>query len=97
MNEAKQVYWSGLAKDTYAELLKYLLDRFSPQIAIDFDEKVTDLTNRLRYFDQLCPPSKVVTNYHKCVINKQNSLIYRIVDDGIEIVTFVDNRSENLY
>jgi hypothetical protein len=80
MNQPKEIYWSALAKDTYSELLKYLLDNYPSEIAIDFDEKVIALINRLRYFDQLYPPSKIVTNYHKCVINKHNSLIYRIID-----------------
>jgi len=97
MNPAKEVYWSTLAKDTYAELLKYLLDNYPSNIAIDFDKKVSDLINRLQYFDQLCPPSRIVTNYHKCVINKQNSLIYRINNNCIEIVIFIDNRSDFLY
>lgn len=97
MNQAKEVYWSALAKDTYAELLKYLLDNYPSEIAINFDNKVNDLINSLQYFDQLCPPSKVVKNYHKCVINKQNSLVYRINNNHIEIVAFIDNRSDFAY
>jgi Txe/YoeB family toxin of Txe-Axe toxin-antitoxin module len=105
MNQAKEVYWSALAKDTYAELLKYLLDNYPSEIAINFDDKVNDLfddkvndlINSLQYFDQLCPPSKVVINYHKCVINKQNSLVYRINNNHIEIVAFIDNRSDFVY
>lgn len=40
MNQAKEVYWSALAKDTYADLLKYLLDNYPSEIAINLDEKV---------------------------------------------------------
>lgn len=97
MNQAKEVYWSALAKDTYSELLKYLLDNYPAEIALNFDDKVSNLINRLRYFEQLCPPSKIVINYHKCVINKQNSLIYRIENTSIEIVAFIDNRSDFAY
>ena len=97
MNQAKEVYWSALAKDTYSKLLKYLLDNYTFEIAINFDDKVNDLINSLQYFDQLCPPSKIVKNYHKCVINKQNSLIYRIHNNCIEIVAFIDNRSDFIY
>ena len=97
MNQPKEIYWSALAKDTYSELLKFLLDNYPTEIAIDFDEKVTNLINRLRYFAQLCPPSRIVINYHKCVINKQNALIYRINGDSIEIITLIDNRSDYLY
>ncbi|GAB2629889.1 hypothetical protein GCM10027035_25330 [Emticicia sediminis] len=97
MNQAKEVYWSALAKDTYADLLKYLLDNYLSEIAINLDEKVKNLINSLQYFDQLCPPSKVVKNYHKCVINKHNSLIYRINNNHIEIVAFIDNRSDFAY
>jgi hypothetical protein len=97
MNQAKEIYWSALAKDTYSELLKYLLDNYPSEIALNFDDKVSDLINRLKYFDQLCPPSKIVSNYHKCVISKQNSLIYRINNNSIEIVAFIDNRSDFVY
>ncbi len=97
MNRPKEIYWSALAKDTYSELLKYLLDNYPSEIAIGFDEKVVALISRLQHFDQLCPPSKVVTNYHKCVITKHNSLVYRLNNDSIELVTFIDNRSDFLY
>ncbi len=40
MNQAKDIYWSALAKDTYAELLKYLLDNYPSEIAINLDENV---------------------------------------------------------
>mgnify|MGYP001225196593 CR=1 FL=1 len=59
MNQEKEVYWSALAKDTYAEILKYLLDNYSSEIAINFDDKVNDLINSLQYFDQIVPPQKL--------------------------------------
>ena len=35
MNQPKEIYWSALAKDTYSELLKFLLDNYPTEIAID--------------------------------------------------------------
>ena len=59
MNQEKEVYWSALAKDTYAEILKYLLDNYPSEIAINFDDKVNDLINSLQYFDQIVPRQKL--------------------------------------
>lgn len=97
MTQPKDIYWSELAKDTYAKLLRYLLDNYPADVAIKLDEKVENLIKRLRYFDKLCPASTIVKQYHKCVITKQNSLIYRINQDTIEIVAFIDNRSDFMY
>jgi hypothetical protein len=43
--------------------------------------------------DILCPPSQTHKQFRKCVIAPQTSLIYRVTDDTIELVSFIDNRS----
>lgn len=63
MTQPKDIYWSELAKDTYAKLLRYLLDNYPAEVAIRLDEKVENLIKRLRYFDKLCPADFVLFFY----------------------------------
>lgn len=45
---------------------------------------------------KLCPKSKT-SNFRKCVVTPQTSLIYRINSDSIDIIGFISNYSNHQY
>jgi len=90
------IIWSDEAKITYDDTIDGLLKKWHIEIAIDFEDKTNDLLDRLKINKKLCPPSKV-KKLRKCVIHKNASLIYRIKSNAIELVTFVDNRTNHNY
>jgi len=91
-----KIVWSDEAKITYNGIIDYLLKEWHIEIAIDFEDKTNDLLDRLKINKKLCPLSKV-KKLRKCVIHKNASLIYRIKSNSIELITFIDNRTDHSY
>ena len=89
------IYWSPEAKDSYAAILKYLMDNFPLDTALEVDEKVERLLENLEHHKFLCPPSANFSFLRRCVITKNLSLTYRVLENDIEIVVFFDNRTDH--
>ncbi len=83
-----KIIWSEQAKKSYEKTIDNLLERWT----IDIVYKSENLTN----IKSFCPKSQQ-TQLRKCVIHKNISLIYRIEKSNIELITFIDNRSEHQY
>lgn len=90
------IVWSNKARTTYNKIIDDLLENWNPDIAEDFENKTNSLLDTLIKYKKLCPLSKK-KRLRKCVIHKNNSLIYKIKKDKIELVAFVYNKSEHNY
>ena len=90
------IYWSPHAKESYAAILDQLFQRFSTDTVLAIDDKMEKLLENLSYNRYLCPKSSHFPEVRCCVINKNLSVAYQVVNnDEIEIITFFDNRSEH--
>jgi len=89
-----QIIWSPTAAETYFFILSNILNKWSIKEAEEFESKVNSLLEKLRVHHKLCPSSKSLKYLRRCVITRQTSLVYRINNNAIELVTFYDNRSE---
>lgn len=96
MDKQLTVKWTEQALDSFEDIALQLIEKWNFKIAQNFDNDVKELINRLENNAKLCPPSKV-KKLRKCVIHKNVSLIYRIKSKSIELITFIDNRSEHNY
>ena len=88
--------WTEQALDSFEDIALQLIRKWNFKIAQDFDNDVQELIARLEINAKLCPPSKV-KKLRKCVVHKNASLIYRIKASTIELITFVDNRTNHNY
>ncbi|MCX2680858.1 hypothetical protein OOZ15_12965 [Galbibacter sp. EGI 63066] len=91
-----EVVWSEESLRNYYRTIDYLILEWDVSIAIQFDKNLIDLVERVRTFEEICPKSKLL-QYHKCPIDKNNSLIYKIINNTLFIVTIIDNRSNHSY
>ena len=91
-----KIIWSHQAKVSYEKIIDFILEQWSPDIALDFENKTNDLLDNLKKNVKLCPNSNK-GQLRKCVIHKNVSLIYKIAKPNIELVTFIDNRSKHQY
>lgn len=96
MNKILPVIWSPLAESSYLKILEYIISKWSLNAAKEFDKKVETLINKLAHFHKLCPLSKK-RNLRRCVVTPQTTLVYRIEKNAIELVAFIDNRSDHEY
>ncbi len=91
-----KIIWSDQAKLSYEKTIDFILKDWSLDVALDFENRTNKLLDNLKKNTKLCPGSKN-RQLRKCVIHKNTSLIYRIVKPNIELITFIDNRSEHNY
>ncbi len=89
-----RIFWSPTAKETYAAILRYVMDNYPIDVAIKMDDKVERVLSLLEQNKQLCRASSNLPGVRRCVITKHLSMAYRIKDDDIEIVAFFDNRAD---
>lgn len=87
-----KINWSPLARDSYLHILNYLMEEWSLDVAIAFDEKADGLIEKLKKHKYLCPAAKN-RRFRRCVINKHTSLVYEVAGDTINLIAFYDNRS----
>lgn len=90
------IIWSEQAKNSYEKIIDFILEQWNSDIALNFESKTNTLLDKLKQNKNLCPESKQ-TQLRKCVIHKNASLIYKISKPNIELITFIDNRSEHMY
>lgn len=91
-----KVVWSALAKEYYIVIIEQLFEKWNIAIVESFEKETIELIDRIKNHNHICPKSKI-TNLHKCVINQHISLIYRVENETIEIITLVFNQSKHLF
>jgi len=90
------IIWSPIAEVEYLDILKYIIENWSINDADKSDIITNDLISKIAINHKLCPKSEI-TNFRKCIITHQTSLIYRISSDCIEIISFISNHSNHQY
>jgi len=90
------IIWSEQAKKSYEKAINNLLERWNIDIVLRFENRTNGILENLKKNKYFCPKSPQ-TQLRKCVIHKNISLVYRIEESNIELITFIDNRSEHQY
>ena len=90
------IIWSPIAEIEYLKILEYIIENWSVNDAINFDDKANSLIDKITTNHKICPKSEIA-NLRKCVVTHQTSLIYRINSNNIEIIDFISNYSSHNY
>lgn len=88
-------YFSPLAEKNLFLLLNYLIDEWSVKAKDNFKLTLDEKLHHISLYPESCIKSKVFKSLHICVVTKQTSLLYRINNNEIEVITVFDNRSSN--
>lgn len=91
-----KVIWSDEALSSFEKIVDYVFNEWGIHPVLDLQYEIERLVIAIRNNGKLCPDSKII-GLRKCVLSKHTSLVYRITHSHLEIVTFLDNRSEHLY
>lgn len=91
-----ETVWSEDSIRDYFRIIDFLTSNWPSEIAVKFDFQLNLLVERIQKFEEICPQSKLL-NFHKCLIDKHNSLIYKMINDKLFIVAIIDNRSNHPY
>ena len=90
------VIWSPIAEVEYLSILKYIIENWSVNDADNFNDKTNSLIEKITTNHKLCPKSNL-SNFRKCVVTSQTSMIYRINSNSIEIISFISNYSKHKF
>jgi len=91
-----KIVWSETALETCFKVIDYLFEHWSTKEIEVFESNVDALIERIASFNQMCPESKLF-GFRKCIIDENNSLVYKVARDTLYIVTFLDNRSQHSF
>ena len=78
------------------ELFKYLENEWSEKVKNDFIEKFDNAIYQIQKYPKMAPKSDIISDLHKYVVTKQTSIIYRIDEKSITILTIFDNRMDQI-
>lgn len=96
MSKKYPILWTENASTTYIDTISLILQNWTIKEVEHFESLVDNLQIRLSNNINLCPKSKVV-NIRKCIVSSQTTLIYRVKLKSIELLAFIDNRSDHTY
>jgi len=91
-----KIIWTEDASESFEKIALDILKNWNYKIAKDFDNKVDKYLTGLKSNPKMCQVSKK-NKIRKCVVSKQTSLIYRIKKNTIELLLFIENRSNHSY
>ena len=91
-----KVFFSELAEIRLLQLSQYLLENWSLKTRNAFIQRLTDKINQISSQPESCPQSKELNGIYKCVVTKQCTFYYRILNEApeIEIITIFDSRQD---
>ncbi|OAH69030.1 hypothetical protein AXA65_16495 [Chryseobacterium sp. FP211-J200] len=91
-----EVVWSDEVLRNYFKILDYLFDNWSSSEIENFENNFDNLITRITDNTEICPKSKIL-NFRKCLIDKNNSLVYQEINGKIFLISLIDNRSSHQY
>ena len=91
----KKVVLTKRASFRLDELLNYLESEWSSKVKKEFITKFENAIHQIQKFPEIAPKSNLINNLHKYVLTKQTSIIYRVDEKSITILTIFDNRMDS--
>ena len=89
-----KVEFTKTAEESYLALLDEI-SRRSVDEALKLDAKMDALIENLQRFKHLCPPSKKIPKFRRCVLTRNISLVYEAGQQSVTIISIFDSRSGN--
>ena len=86
-----KVVWSPKAQESFFEIIDYLDNNWSPEVKENFINKTKTLIERISKRPYSYRAS-IAPKFHEVLITKQNLLIYRIVQETVQVVIIWDTR-----
>ena len=89
-----KLFLSPLAVETLESILDFIEDKWSLKSREKALEKVLSKFKQIQSQPRSCPESVIQPHLFKCVVSKQTSFFYRVLEKEIEVIIFFDNRQD---
>jgi plasmid stabilization system protein ParE len=94
MAETRQVRWSFTAHEDLQLSLDFILTQWNAAVAAKFLQAVDAKIELLRRAPFIGSPSAYLPDCRKTLVAPYHAMIYRVIDDEIEIVRLFDLRQD---
>ena len=91
MKSGYSVYWTEHALNELASTIEYLENHFTEKEIGALAWQIEDVTALISQTPYLYPKSDV-SGVRRAVVQKYNTLYYRVTDNQVEILSFFSNR-----
>lgn len=88
-----KIHWSPRALNEYLAVLDYLQKEWGDNVVQSFSKRVSDILNLIVTNPSVFIASQKKKDIRRCVLRRHISLYYRIKNQEIELVAFIDNRT----
>jgi plasmid stabilization system protein ParE len=88
----KQIIWSNLAENDFANILDYLDKNWERKVASNFIDLTENVFNQISLNPKQFPICYKRRKVRKCVLTKHNTLFYRDTRSNIQILRIYDTR-----
>ena len=89
---AKEVIWSPNCKENYKDIIEYLLEKWSFEIALNFTTQLEDWLEILSKNPYIGIENPTFTSVRKLLIPPHNQLVYTVVGNQIILLNIIDSR-----
>jgi plasmid stabilization system protein ParE len=90
----KQIIWSPLTENDFANFLDYLDKNWDRKVASNFIDLTENTLNQISLNPKLFPIWYNKKKVRKCVLTKHNTLFYRDSRSSIQILRIYDTRQD---
>jgi len=96
MDSDIEVVWSAKAKITFFKVLDYLNENWTIKEFLQFNQRTQITINAIRKNPNIFPSSSANKEIRKAIVDKNNSLFYKIDPNQqrIYLLTFFDSRQD---
>ncbi len=89
-----EIDWSDVALEDYQRILDYLLLNWSKKVSDNFEIKLNQKLNSLRFQPHRGVLSPKYADVRNILITEQNKLYYHIGENSLSILTIIDTRQD---
>jgi hypothetical protein len=86
-----KVFWTSEAEATFNQNILYLEYQWTEAVIENFIQKTEEAINTISANPLLYPLVNKKKGIHKCLVVKQVSLYYKVVENRIYLITFWNN------
>lgn len=92
-----EIRFTPEAEDTYDSVVSQLLERWGEKFVGKFESRLEKILETLSHSPFLYPIVLESSQIRKCVLHKNCSLLYKVIDQYVVIVCFWDNRQDPIF
>jgi len=90
----REIVWSPLAENDFANILAYLNENWDEKVTNQFIDLTDEIIVQISFNPKQFPVIRKKEKIRKCVLTRHNTLFYRDIKSQVEILRIYDTRQD---